>query len=351
MRSEGVDCARIEADLILLLDGGLDRLRGQPVNAHLQSCTACADFFRRLRGRLVEGFSELPDSGPEDWPKASPLEPSPVFTRLAARMRRAELAELGKLLYEILKAEFLYDYGDGVEAASDPIDDPAGERRRAAAMVNELREWVDDDRIDGVDLRAIGRHFSLPVVDCGRLDELIGGMSAVARLNPMESDNAAYYRALAHIKARRPGEAELELLPLCQSDHGRLGRYATITLATLPALLLDRPLESIPRLEACLIGDDLDALVHFNLAKAHFLAADELCTASTYHHLSAARSAAPELVESQIGRASERGLRLAALAYEAAAELVESQIGRASERGLRLAALAYEAAAELSSGD
>jgi hypothetical protein len=107
-----LDCARIEADSILLLDGGLDALRIAEVHGHFATCMRCARFFGDLRRILVEEVTTDRDG---EAPAFS--FPSTDFGALAARIEGADLRRIGRLLYEVLKAEFLYDYGENVEPA------------------------------------------------------------------------------------------------------------------------------------------------------------------------------------------------------------------------------------------
>lgn len=301
-----LDCARIEADSILLLDGGLDALRLAEVHAHFAACPRCAGFFGDLRRILVEEASTEPGGAT----RAFSL-PSTDFGALAARIEGADLRRIGHLLYEVLKAEFLYDYGDNVEPADEPISDPGAERVRGAALVEELRDWVDGDEVGGVDLREVARRFRPPTVDIDRLGALIDGMQAVSRFDPALAAKAAYYVGLAHIKARRAGEATRVLEPLAKGADPVLGRLARITLAVVPGMLGGAPAESVVRLSACLEGDGFDGLVRFNLAQACFEAAGGVLDAATLAHLDAARSLAAELVDRQLQTPSARALRLA----------------------------------------
>lgn len=303
-----LDCNRIEADAVLLLDGGLDALRVDAVHAHFAACPRCAAFFRDLRAVLVleaEGDFRAPfDAADVAFPRAD-------FDALAARLELADVRALGRLLYEVLKAEFLYDYGDNVEAADEPIEDPMAERQRGAELVEELRDWVDGSRVGDVDLREVARHFERASVDTDRLDTLIRGMGAVRRYAPDLSAKADYYVALAHIKARRPDAAEAALRPLVAGTDAALARLAAITLAVIPGMLRGEAGRSVELLEGCLCGDPYDPIVRFNLAQAVFEAAGGRLTAEVDVHLAAARTQAPGLVERQLAVPSARRLRLA----------------------------------------
>jgi len=301
-----LDCARIEADSILLLDGGLDALRLAEVHAHFAACARCAGFFGDLRRILVEEVFAAP-FGPT---RAFSL-PLTDFGALAARIEGADLRRVGHLLYEVLKAEFLYDYGENVEPADEPISDPGAERVRGAALVEELRDWLDGDEVGGVDLRDVARRFRPPTVDIDRLGALIDGMQAVSRFDPALAAKAAYYVGLAHIKARRAGDAKRVLEPLTTGADPVLGRLARITLAVVPGMLEGAPAESVVRLSACLEGDGFDGLIHFNLAQACFEAAGGILDAATLEHLGAARGLASDLVDRQLQTPSARALRRA----------------------------------------
>ncbi len=300
------DCHRIEADSILLLDGGLDALRLAEVHEHFAACPRCAQFFGDLRRMLVEDtVLDRAESG------GGLVCPRVDFAALAARIEGADLQRIGRLLYEILKAEFLYDYGDDVEPADEPISDPGAERARGAALVEELRDWVDGDEVAGVDLREAAKRFRSPTVDMDRLAALIDGMQAVERYDAALAPKAAYYVGLAHIKARRSREAVVVLEPLASGSDAALGRLARITLAVLPGMLDGNPAGSIAQLSGCLEGDAFDGLVRFNLAQACFEAAGGRLDEATESNLAAARELAPELVERQLQTPSARPLRLA----------------------------------------
>ena len=306
-----LDCARIEADSILLLDGGLDVLRVEAVNAHFATCSSCAAFFRDLRRLLVDeagGAGEVDFSGAGFTPTN--------FGALAARLEGADLRRLGRLLYEVLKAEFLYDYGDNVEPADEPIDDPLAERRRGAELVEELRDWEDGTEVEGVDLRAVARHFVRPPVDTDRLDALILGMRAVRSYDPPLAAKADYYIGLAHIKARRADEAVAALEPLRRGADAALARLAQITLAVIRGMLQGAPAASVAALRSCLVGDAFDGVVHFNLAQACFEAAGERVDAEVLEQVVSARRLAPGLVERQLSVSSARRFRHALMRAE-----------------------------------
>lgn len=301
----GSECGRIEADLILLLDGGLDVLRVGEVNAHFSECARCAAFYRDLRRALVDEAPVNPglDIDRQGFPRTD-------FDALAARLEAADLRALGRLLYEVLKAEFLFDYGDNVEPEDEPIADPAAERLRGAEMVEDLRDWVDGNVVEGVDLREMARRFETPHVDMDRIERLIDGMRAVARYDSALAAKADFYIGLAHIKARRPAQATAALEPLTRGGDPSLARLARITVAVLPGMLEGRPDASVMALRACLQGDALDGLVHFNLAQALFEQGGQV-DAEVRTHLDAARKVDPELVERQLSVPSARRLRLA----------------------------------------
>ncbi len=320
MDTAALTCAHVTDDVLQLLDGELDAIRVAQISAHFRTCPACARFYQSLREQLVlhewaedEAFDldEAEDCLPEDIPD---------YQGLAERLRGADLDGLGKVLYEILKAEFLFDYGDGIAAAEEPIDDPRAERRRGADMVDELRDWHDADEVGGVDLVEIARRMHPPAIDDDRLDQLVAGMGAVADLNPSMALPATYYQALAHVKAGREAAAAERLQAVLAAGPSPLARAARIALATLPALLGGRPHESIPALEACLEGDAHDPIVHYNLAKAHFIRAGGRLDAEGLKHLEAAQAANPDLVQRQIGLPSERPLRQAWAVSRSASE-------------------------------
>jgi len=310
-----LDCERIEQDLLLLLDGALDALRAEAVRAHFNECAPCARFYRSLREQIV--LHQWAYGAPFE--AESPFDPAedfdsgdlPDFDALLDRVRTADLAGLGTLLYEVLKAEFLYDYGDNVEAESAPIDDPAAERRRGSDMVDELRDYLDNDEVDGIDLRDVAEDFEPQGIDHDRLRQLIEGMEAVKRLAPVLHQPAVYYQALAHMKARRESEASRLLRGVTREAEPGLARFARVTMATLPALLGGRWAESIPLLEACIAGDGLDGLVWFNLAKARFLDAGGQLTAPARYAMERALELDRLFVERQLSRPSERALRRA----------------------------------------
>lgn len=303
-----MDCEQVADDLLALLDGELDGLRVEAVHGHFRACARCARFYQSLRAQLVvhrwshdEVFDlDQADCQPEDVPD---------YGALAARLRDADLAQLGRLLYEILKAEFLYDYGDGVEAEEAPIADPRAERARGADLVEELRDWHDADEVDGVDLRDVARRLRPADYHQDRLDALIEGMNVVGRAAPALLHAATHYQGLAHVKAGRRAEAEAAFRAIVADGPDHLRRLARICLATLPVLLDDRPAEAIPALAACVEGDTFDALVLYNLAKAHYLAAGRRLDEEGRGCLERARQLAPELVDRQLARPSERGFR------------------------------------------
>lgn len=311
MDPTSLSCHHVTADVIRLLDGELDAIRVAEISAHFRVCDACARFYQSLREQLV--LHRWADDAAFDLDEAEDCLPDdiPDYDGLAERLRGADLGDLGRVLYEILKAEFLFDYGDGIAVAEEPIDDPRAERRRGADMVDELRDWHDADEVDGIDLVEIARRLHPPAVDDDRLDQLVAGMAVVARLSPPHALAATYYQALAHVKAGREAPAAERLRAVLAAGPSPLERAARIALATLPALLGGRPRESIPELEACLIGDEHDPVVHYNLAKAYFIQAGGRLDAAGCRHLEAARARNPALIDRQLGLPSERPLRLA----------------------------------------
>jgi hypothetical protein len=309
MDAARLSCEEVEADVIGLLDGELDALRADVVHAHFRDCAGCARFYQSLRSQLVlhrwahEAPFELDDGGrPGDVPD---------FDALSTRLRAADLGALGGLLYEILKAEFLYDYGDDVDAREAAIDDPVSERRRASDMVGEMRDWYDADEVEGVDLGDLARRLEMPSIDRDRLAELVAGMEAVARAAPALAPKAAFYQGLAWIKAGDESRAAERFGRVAAEAAPDLARIARICLATLPAIVGGRPAEAIPALEACLAGDGADAIVHFNLCQAHFEAAGQRLTPAVQTHAERARAMNAALVDHQLSLPRQRALRLA----------------------------------------
>jgi hypothetical protein len=302
-------CEQVADDLVLMLDGALAGWRAEAVNAHLEACARCARFYASLREQLVlhrwadEAFSF-------DDAEACLPEDLPDFARLSARLQSADLAQLGQVLYAILKAEFLHDYGDGLAAQQAPIADPRAERRRGAELVDELRDWHDADRVDGVDLRDVKRRMAPPRAGADRLDLLIQGMASVARMAPELAHPARYYQAMAHVKAARSREATVLLSEVVAGGPPPLVRIARICLATLPALLEGRPGDSLPALEACLEGDRMDAIVLYNLAKSQYLL-DGRVGDSVRDWLTRAQAVDAQVVARQLALASEQDLRVA----------------------------------------
>jgi hypothetical protein len=309
MDAARLSCEEVEADVIGLLDGELDALRADVVHAHFRDCAGCARFYQSLRSQLVlhrwahEAPFELDDGGrPGDVPD---------FDALSTRLRTADLGALGGLLYEILKAEFLYDYGDDVDAREAAIDDPISERRRASDMVGEMRDWYDADEVEGVDLGDLARRLETPSIDRDRLAELVAGMEAVARAAPTLAPKAAFYQGLAWIKAGDEARAAERFGRVAAEAAPDLARIARICLATLPAIVGGRPAEAVPALEACLVGDGADAIVHFNLCQAHFEAAGQRLTPAVQAHAERARAMNAALVDHQLSLPRQRALRLA----------------------------------------
>jgi hypothetical protein len=301
------DCDRAQGDLVALLDGEIGALEAATVRAHLSGCAACSQLYELLRSQILshawasEAEFDLDDADVE---RLGADEPD-GYGALRDRLRGADVGALGTLLYEILKAEFLHDYGDNVEAEEAPIADPAGERGRGSEMVAEMRDWYDRDDVDGVDLGEVARRLGPGAATARRLDVFIEGMEAVSRLSPGRADAAAYYQALAHIKARRADEAEALLRRVTEGPSPVLARYARISLAGIAILLREDPGAAIPVLERCLGGDAIDAIVEFNLAKAFFLEAGRVADDRVRIHLERARVIDGGMVARQLARADE----------------------------------------------
>lgn len=317
MATTSQDCVQVSDDLMRLLDGELDAVGVEALNAHFRGCAGCSRFYQSLREQLV--LHQWAEADGFDLDDAEDCLPGdiPDYRDLADRLRDADLGGLGRLLYEILKAEFLFDYGDGIAAAEAPIDDPHAERRRGADMVDELRDWHDADEVDGVDLLEVARRLHPPSMNDDRLSQLVAGMGVVARLAPDLRLAATYYQALAHVKGGREAAATERLRVIVDVGASPLLRSAQVALATLPALLGGRPAESIAALEACLVGDAVDPIVRYNLAKAHFIRAGGRLDAEGAQHLEAARSAAGPIIDHQLALPSEGPLREAWRAYRA----------------------------------
>lgn len=309
MQAPSLSCREISDDMIRLLDGELDAIRVAEISAHFRHCDACARFYQSLREQLVLHQWADDEAFDLDEAEAAGAGEAPVYDGLAERLRGADLADLGRVLYEILKAEFLFDYGDGIEVAEEPIDDPRAERARGSDMVEEIRDWHDADEVGGVDLAEIARRMRPPGVDDDRLDQLVAGMQVVAALAPGLGLAATYYQGLAHVKAGREGAAAERMGRIVAAGPSPLLRASRIALATLPALLGGRPDESIPALEACLVGDAHDPIVRYNLAKAHFIRAGGRLDDEGRAHLRRAWRENRALVERQLGLPSERPLR------------------------------------------
>lgn len=303
-----MDCARIADDLVRLLDNALDGLRVEAVNGHFRECAGCAAFYQSLREQMVLHQWAAGDAFEYDGEVlAGDL---PDYDALTARVNDADLGTLGRLLFEILKAEFLYDYGDGLEAAEAPIADPRAERHRGADIVEELRDWHDADEVGGVDLLDVAERMRPPGFADDRLDSLIRGMDAVAHLSPALDLPARFYQAIAHVKAGREPEASALLDRVVAEGPPQLAWPARVCLATLPVLLGGRPQDSIDALESCLAVREADAVVHYNLAKA-LLVRDHALGEAGRAHLSRARTLDGAFVARQLDRPSERALRAA----------------------------------------
>lgn len=307
-RLEALDCGTVQAWASALLDGELPATQVDAIHAHFRGCSACARFYQGLREQLV--LHRWTDDAVFELEAADACFPDdiPDYTTLALQLRAADLGAAGRLLYEILKAEFLFDYGDDIEVTEEPIADPRAERQRGMDMVEELRDWHDADEVDGVDLVDVGRRLRPPTFDQNRLDALLQGMGVVATTAPALVHHAHYYQALAHYKAGRIGEAEALFGKIAAEAEAGLARQAEVTLVSLPVETAD-PAQAIEPLRRALRGDGFDALLWFNLAKAHFLAGGRTMSADVRAALDEARSLDPDLVERQLERPSERGMR------------------------------------------
>jgi tetratricopeptide (TPR) repeat protein len=304
-------CETVADAMMGLLDGTLAAWEADAVHAHLAGCPRCARYFASLREQLVLHRWAADDPFSFDDDDACLPEDVPDFAALTARLNAAELKDLGRALYEVVKAEFLDTYGDGLAAREAPISDPHAERARGSEMVDELRDWHDADSVDGIDLRDVAQQLGTGSAD--RLAALHRGMDTVIELAPPLAHAARYYQAIAYIKAGRPDPAEGLLAQVVDAGPPALARIARICLATLPALLRDAPDESIEALEACLVGDPSDAMVLYNLAKAHLLR-DGTVTAAVTDAIARARVLDARMVDAQLASPSEHALR-AALAH------------------------------------
>ncbi len=301
-----MDCTRIADDLSLLLDDALDDLRVEAVNAHFRSCDSCSRFYQSLREQMVLHRWACDDAFACD----AALLPGdiPDYDALAARVNAADLDALGRLLFAILKAEFLFDYGDGLEASEEPISDPRAERLRGAEIIDELRDWHDADEVKGVDLQDVARRLEQPRFEDDRLSLLVQSMGVVRRLSPDLEYRAAYYQAVAHVKASRYEPAAALLSLVAEQAPRALAHPARVCLATLPVLLNGDAEASITALKGCLTEFEADPVVHFNLAKARFLRDGEL-DSPAWEHLERARQLNLDFVERQLARPGERALR------------------------------------------
>jgi tetratricopeptide (TPR) repeat protein len=302
------DCGRVEMQLHRLLDGDLPAVQADEVNAHFRTCPRCARFYASLRQNLVlHRWADDPEFDLDNVAACLPGD-IPDYHALADRLREADFSQLGGVLYEILKAEFLFDYGDDLEVSEAPIVDPVHERARGVDLVEGLRDWHDADEVDGVDLLALEARLR-PAEETDRLSALVRGMEAVKGLDPARAHHATYYQGLAHYKAGRLGAAEAAFGEVARSGPKGLARQAQVTLASLPVESGDDPGRAVPLLEAALAGDGLDAMVYFNLAKAHFLLAQQQMDVAALTALAEARRRDPELVARQLARPSEAGMR------------------------------------------
>lgn len=301
-----MSCEAVSGALMGLLDGTLTAWEVDAVHLHLADCPKCSRYYSSLREQLVLHRWAADDPFSFDDDDACLPEDIPDFAALTARLNSAELGDLGRALYEVVKAEFLDTYGDGLAAREAPIADPRAERRRGAEMVDELRDWHDADSVDGVDLADVAQQLDKHEAD--RFAALHRGMRAVIELSPPLAHAARYYQAIAFIKASQPDPAQALLERIVADDPPGLARIAGIVLATLPALLRDDPAASIAALEGCLLGDATDAMVLFNLAKAH-LQRDGTATPAVRDALARARAIDARMVDTQLASPAEKSLR------------------------------------------
>lgn len=287
-----------------LLDGELTAWQSDAVHQHLAGCARCSRFYASLRRQIVLHRWAADDPFAFDDPCLP--EDIPDYAALTARLNTADLSDLGRALYEVVKAEFLDTYGDGLAATEAPIKDPGAGRARGAEMVEELRDWHDADSIDGVDLADVARQ--LGDRDADRLAALHRGMNTVMELAPPLAHAARYYQAIAFVKASQAEPAAHLLSMIIADGPPPLARIARICLATLPALLDGQPDASIAALEACLVGDPSDAVVLYNLAKA-YLMRDGAATEAVRDALARARQVDERTVEAALASPGEAALR------------------------------------------
>jgi hypothetical protein len=205
---------------------------------------------------------------PDRWTSAPSTSRRPTSARWRPESRVPISADLGRLLYEMLKAEFLYDYGENVEPADEPIADPTAEReRRGGELVEELRDWVDGVEVAGVDLREVARRFRpADSVDMDRLASLIrrdaGRRPVSSRRSPprprttsdwrtSKRDAPGWHRSFWRTAAGAGTDPGLGRL--AQHHVGRDSRDARAGRR--------RTRSSVLRLTACLEGDGFDGLV------------------------------------------------------------------------------------------
>jgi hypothetical protein len=302
-----LDCATVQAWASALLDGELPALQVDAIHEHYRGCTGCARFYQSLREQLV--LHRWAEDQVFDLDALEVCDPKdiPDYAALAFRLRSADLETVGRLLYEILKAEFVYDYGDNIEVSEAPIADPRAERQRGVDLVEELRDWHDADEVGGVDLVDVERRLQPAGLEQDRLGELIEGMRVVERSVPALLHHAQYYQALAHYKVARLDDAIALFAQIAAQAGPALARQAEVTLVSVP-VESDDPAASIEPIKAALRGDAFDALLWFNLAKAHFLVAGRQMTPAVQAALDEARARDSELVARQLKRPSERGM-------------------------------------------
>ena len=304
---EVLDCTTVQIWASELLDGALPAIQVDAIHQHYQRCASCARFYQSLREQLVA--HRWAEDHVFDLDALQICEPGdiPDYSALAHRLRSADLETIGGLLYQILKAEFVYDYGDDIEVTEAPILDPRAERKRGIDMVEALRDWHDADEVNGVDLVAVERRFEPASLHQDRLGALIEGMTVVEQTVPHLRFHGQYYQALAYYKLGQVPQALALFEGIAAQADPALARQAEVTLVSVPVELGD-PASSVEPLRAALRGDAFDPIIWFNLAKAHFLSAGTM-TPEAHTALDEARALDADFVERQLRRPSERGMR------------------------------------------
>lgn len=301
-----LDCAQVCADLSAFLDGELGTLKVEAAHAHFEACPACTATYDALREQLVrfewEGVGFVFD------PPAP--EAVPGLEALQSRLSDADLGQLGRTLYEILKAQFLHLYGEGLEPDVAPVGDVEAHREQGTTLVEALRDWHDDDQIHDVELSEVQAHMRRPDFETDPVRLFIDGMAEVGKMVPELGNAAVYWQAIAHVKAGRQAAATALFETLADLKDDALARSARVCLATLP-VLFGTLSGAVEGLERCLAEDPDDAIVLFNLAKAHYLSGSDWEGAGRAA-MGRALRIAPEMVRRQLARPSERSLRMAA---------------------------------------